>query len=415
LSPYKVSNIGEPVATFRSSMLRMIIALQPRRQRIALLLAFAFVIVTGAAIAFHGWAHLRAITLLLRIQNPQNRGALVSMTADSFEEKLTEVPTPSGPIRARLYVPRDRPRAPGMVIVHGVHHLGMDEPRLVAFARAVSSSGIRVLTPELASLADYRVERDSIDLIGYSAKSLSTSVGEKVGVLGLSFAGGLALITATDPRFEPYISFIASVGAHDDLERVTQFLVTNRIPRPDGTTLAMPAHEYGALVLIYSHAKDFFPAADAPTARESLRLLLWERVDESRKRADELSPDSRRKMELLFEGHVELLADEMERSIARHHEEMSAVSPRGQLSSLRTPILLLHGAADNVIPPSELLWLQQDVPALALKSALVSPAISHVEMQGKPSLTDTFRLVHFMAQIFELTDTATSVPLGMKN
>jgi len=316
------------------------------------------------------------------------------------------VPTPSGPIRARLYMPRDRPRAPGMVIVHGVHHLGIDEPRLVAFARAMSSSGIRVLTPELLSLADYRVERDSIDLIGYSARALSASVGQKVGVLGLSFAGGLVLMAAADPQFTPYIGFVVSVGAHDDLERVSQFLVTSRIQRPDGSILTMPAHEYGALVLIYSHVEDFFPAVDVPIARESLRLLLWEKVEESRKRAEQLSPESRQKMELLFGGHVEVLAAEIEGAIARHQAEMSPVSPRGHLGALQVPVLLLHGAADNVIPPSELLWLQQDVPPRALKSALISLAISHVDMQGKPSLADTLRLVHFMAQIFELTDAA---------
>ena len=76
-------------------------------------------------------------------------------------------------------------------MVHGVHHLGIhDEPRLVAFARALSASGIEVLTPELASLADYQVDAHSIDLIGYSARELSQSGNQKVGVLGISFWRG---------------------------------------------------------------------------------------------------------------------------------------------------------------------------------------------------------------------------------
>jgi pimeloyl-ACP methyl ester carboxylesterase len=390
----------------------MTIASHHRRYQLALVLAF--VVVAVAFAAFHGGAYFRAVTLLLRIQNPQNPGALARVTAVPFDEELTTVPTPSGPIRARLYVPRNRPHASGMVIVHGVHHLGIDEPRLVAFARSVSSSGIRVLTPELLSLADYRVERNSVDLIGYSARALSASVEQKVGVLGLSFAGGLALMAVADPQFAPYIGFVVSVGAHDDLERVSQFLVTSRIQRPDGSILTMPAHEYGALVLIYSHVEDFFPAVDVPIARESLRLLLWERVEESRKRAEQLSPDSRHKMELLFAGHVEVLAGEIEAAIARHQGEMSPVSPHGHLGALQVPVLLLHGAADNVIPPSELLWLQQDVPPRALKAALISLAISHVDMQGKPSLADTLRLVHFMAQIFELADAAAPLSSSAK-
>ena len=369
------------------------------------------------ALARPGWTHLRAAGILLRVQAPQHPGALANLSAHPIEEVLTEVPTPSGPIRARLYIPKDKGTskdlayAPGMVLAHGVHHLGIEEPRLVAFARALSSSGIRVLTPELLSLADYQVDRSSIDLIGYSARALSAQLGQKVGVLGLSFAGGLSLLAAADPRFGPYIRFVVSVGAHDDLERVSKFLISNTIERPDGTTLHMTAHEYGALVLIYSHVGDFFPPEDVPAARETLRLLLWEKVDESRKQAERLSPGSRQKMELLYSHRVEALAGELSQAIARHRAEMGPVSPHGNLGALQVPVLLLHGAGDNVIPSSELLWLQRDVPPAALKAALISPAISHVELGGEPSLIDQWRLVHFMAQILELTEDSQKLPL----
>jgi len=369
-----------------------------------------FGVVVVLAFAGPGWSHFRAAGILLRVQAPQHPGALANLSAHPIEEVLTEVPTPSGPIRARLYIPKDRADAPGIVLVHGVHHLGIEEPRMVAFARALSSSGIRVLTPELLSLADYQVDRSSIDLIGYSARALSAPLGQKVGVLGLSFAGGLSLLAAADPRFRTYIRFVVSVGAHDDLERVSQFLITNRIERPDGTTLHMMAHEYGALILIYSHVGDFFPPADVPTAHEALRLLLWEKVDESRKQAEQLSPGSRQKMELLYSRQVKALAGELGEAIVRHRAEMAPVSPHGNLGALQVPVLLLHGAADNVIPSSELLWLQRDVPPAALKSALISPAISHVELRGEPSLTDQWRLVHFMARVLELTEDSQKLP-----
>jgi dienelactone hydrolase len=369
-----------------------------------------FVVLLGVAallaLARPGWTHFRAAAILLRVQAPQHPGALANLSAHPTEEALTQVPTPSGSIRARLYIPRDNRRlnAPGLLLVHGVHHLGIDEPRLVAFARALSSSGIRVLTPELLSLADYHVDRSSVDLIGYSACALSAQLGQKVGVLGLSFAGGLSLLAAADPRFAPSMSFVVSVGAHDDLERVSQFLISNAIERPDGTVLRMAAHEYGVLILVYSHPEDFFPPADVPAARETLRLLLWEKVDESRKQAEQLSPSSRQKMELLYNHQVGPLTEELRQSIARHRAEMAPVSPHGNLGALQVPVLLLHGAADNVIPPSELLWLQRDVPPKALKAALISPAISHVALGGEPSLTDQGKLVHFMAQILELTE-----------
>ena len=47
-----------------------------------------------------------------------------------------------------------------------MHHLGIDEPRLEAFAAAMASCGVRVLTPELPDIKDYHVDSTSIKTIG---------------------------------------------------------------------------------------------------------------------------------------------------------------------------------------------------------------------------------------------------------
>lgn len=346
--------------------------------------------------------HLRAVGLLVRIQNPGKWNALARLGTDSVDETLTEVVTPGGSVRARLYVPRNVANPPGMVVVHGMHHLGIEEPRLVAFARALAAGGVKVLTPELASLADYRIAGGSADVIGEAARSLSASVGRKVGVFGISFAGGLSLLAAADPRYEPSIRFVVSVGAHDDLERVSQFLISNVITRPDGSSLRMQAHGYGPLVMIYSHAEDFFPAADLAAARDTLRLLLWEKVEESKQSAARLSAPSRAKMDLIYGYRVDALANEMQRSVLSHRDEMALASPYGRLGTLRVPVVLLHGAADNVIPPTEMLWLEHDIPSGQVRDALLSPAISHASMEGEPTIMDKSRLLHLMADILEM-------------
>src|SRR5271166_3702586 len=271
----------------------------PKRRRIALIVFIALLLIC-LLLDRPANTYLRAAGLLLRIEDPQHAGRIGSLHTYPVEESLTEIRTPSGKIRARLYVPRGIANAPGVLIVHGVHHLGIEEPRLVAFARAMSAGGIQVLTPELLSLTNYRVDAHTIDTIGYAARNFSQSLRQKVGILGISFGGGLSLLAASDPHYAPFIRVVLSIGAHDDLERVSQFFVTNQIARPDGSTLQMAAHEYGPLVLIYSHVEDFFPPTDVATAHEALRLLLWEKVDESRKQAEQLSPASRAKMELLY-------------------------------------------------------------------------------------------------------------------
>lgn len=381
---------------------------QTKRRPIALIifgaLFFVALLLIFLLLARPGFRYLRAAGLLLRIENPQQAGRIGSFHTCPVDESLTEIRTPSGKIRARIYTPKGVANVPGMMIVHGVHHLGIDDPRLVAFARALSAGGIQILTPELVSLTDYKIDVQSVDVIGYAARDFSQSLHQKVGILGISFGGGLSLLAASNPRYAPFVRFVLSIGAHDDLERVSQFFVANQIARPDGTTLQMAAHEYGPLVLIYSHVEDFFPPVDLAAAHEALRLLLWEKVAESRKEAEHLSPPSRAKMELLYNHQIDPLAAEISQVVGQHNAEMAAVSPHGHLQFLHVPVLLLHGSADNVIPPSELLWLQHDVPPADVVTALISPVLSHVSLEGKPTLADNLRLVDFMAKMLKLVE-----------
>jgi pimeloyl-ACP methyl ester carboxylesterase len=89
-------------------------------------------------------------------------------------------------------------------------------------------------------------------------------------------------------------------------------------------------------------------------------------------------------------------------SNAKHIAQMDAVSPAGHLSELHAPVYLLHGAADDVIPPTELSWLQRDIPAGLLRGSLESRIISHVSFgQSRPSLADYWRGLRFLAHFLQ--------------
>jgi len=348
---------------------------------------------------------LRALAMLDRLQG-ERLPAVVAISTHPIRERRISLAGRD----ARIYWPTDVKAAPAIVVAHGVHRLGMDEPRLVGFARALASDGLIVLTPQLPALADYRVDESDITTIGDSARALAQATGARqVGVLGLSFASGMALIAAADPRWRDSFAYVVAVGAHDDLSRVMRFFVTGEAPRPDGGIDRIAPHEYGALVVAYSHVDDFFGATDGPRAQQAIREYLAERPDEAKAVAASLSPDARRKMQDIFEQRRQWLAPALLGEIDRHAEEMRRVSPHGRLGGLRAPVLLLHGAGDDVIPANETLWLERDVPRQHLRAALVSRAISHVELGGKPDVRDRLALVNWVA---ELLATAHAAPKG---
>jgi hypothetical protein len=69
--------------------------------------------------------------------------------------------------------------------------------------------------------------------------------------------------------------------------------------------------------------------------------------------------------------------------------------------------MLLHGAYDNVVPPTETLWLEHDLPPGILRGVLISPAIGHVEVGGARTI-DQLRLVHWMKEMLDLLDTSSA-------
>jgi pimeloyl-ACP methyl ester carboxylesterase len=259
-------------------------------------------------------------------------------------------------------------------------------------------------------LCDYRIDPASVETIARSARSLSTLLGgasaAPVGVMGLSFAGGLALIAAANPETARDIAYVVSVGGHDDLARILRFFATDRIETPDGTVKSLPAHDYGPVVLVYSHAEDFFADSDLPVARDALRQWLHEDFDHARDTARALSPAGQAKIDLVFEHRVSELAPELLAEIDRLRPQLAAVSPSAVLDRVRVPVFLLHGAGDTVIPATETLWLARDLPADRLRASLVSPAIEHVELHGTPTLGDQMALVHFLSDVLEATDDA---------
>jgi pimeloyl-ACP methyl ester carboxylesterase len=369
----------------------------------AWLIAFALV-AAAAASASYLRCDLQSYSLLVHFADPQASGPLLRWETKAISTQNVTIPTASGTISARLYLPMGAAHAPGMVVAHGIHHLGMDEPRLVSFARAVAGEGYAVLTPQITSLADYRVDPTSIATIGESAVWLEQreSAGP-VTVAGVSFAGGLSLLAASDPTYAPHIRALILMGAYDDLARVSRFLVTSQAELPDGRFIPYAAHDYGAAVFVYAHLSQFFPESDLPAAREALRDWLWEQPQNAQPLIVKMSPPSREVMNALLARQIDRLQPQLLHAIDEDQSELAAISPQGHIASLRVPVYILHGSSDNIIPSTESLWLQREVPARYLREVLITPAFSHVDPAKKMAWKDKLRIVQFIAGVLRAT------------
>ncbi len=350
--------------------------------------------------------HLQSLAVLKMVSGDTLNAPLKVMATEPVRTEDVLLQTAAGPVSARLYVPARHAHAPGLVVFHGVHHLGLNEPRLMSFARAMAACGLEVLTPELPDIKDYRISDRSVGVIGASTVWFAQRQGRPVSVMGLSFSGGLGLVAAANPLYRPSMKLVFAVGSQDAMERVATYYRTGEAPRPDGSTELLPAHEYGPLVLEYEHVEEFVPSPDVEGIRGVLRAHLYEDKDAEEAAMERLSPRQQAEAAELMDAGSGTVRAMLHTSELRHQKEFAGLSPETHLGQLTVPVFLLHGEADNIIPAAETLWMASELRTTTLQAALVSPVLSHIDMEKTPSGWDEWRLVHFMALVLHAAERA---------
>jgi fermentation-respiration switch protein FrsA (DUF1100 family) len=104
-------------------------------------------------------------------------------------------------------------------------------------------------------------------------------------------------------------------------------------------------------------------------------------------------------MEILIARQIDRLRPQLLSAIQEDASQLSAISPEGKLGALHTPVFLLHGATDDIIPSTETLWLEKDIPKPYLRAALITPAFSHVDPDKHAAWAYQLRLVEFLAGV----------------
>lgn len=310
-------------------------------------------------------------------------------------------------VRARRYEPdpgaerTGAERAPALVLLHGVHPRGIDEGRLRAFAHALAASGVDVLTPELSELLAYRIHGGTTRKIRALAAAQARTTGHRAStVLGISFAGGLALMAAGEQRGDAPIGSVVAVGAHHDLLRLCRYYAGEGVRGPGGERADVAPHPYGARVMVREHLDQFFAPDVVPLARRALDSYLRDQHSRARSLAEALPASAQPTMAtLLADGRSAELAQLLRRAAAAAHRELVQASPQGKLQSVRVPVYLVHGERDPIIPSIETLWLAHELPASSLQRAVVTPLLRHAEFPDAPPLQETWELVTFLRDI----------------
>jgi dienelactone hydrolase len=380
-----------------------------RRNALVLVLAFVVSCIVAAPPVV---AHARATAFLLRLGG--EAPAYASMVESDVVTERLDLPADLSAandglsvVHARLY----RPSAPlfgkprGIVLAHGVHYLGIDEPRLMGLARSFAQAGLVVLTPELAPLADYHVDDPkNLETLRVSVRWLARRTdlvdGHGVGLVGISFAGGLSLRVASEDAIGADLAYVVSIGGHHDMRRIARFFASDTAETPSGT-IAWRAHDYGMAVLVFDAPERFVSSEDAPQLRVAVRAYLHESYALAEQEALKLSPQGRAVFERVSHRDTQALAPQLLAAMPDLSQPMAEASPVGRMAKIRVPVFLLHGAHDNVVPPSESQWAALEAKDNPNVHLLVTAKIGHAELGDDAGPWATAELVHFMSQLLD--------------
>jgi dienelactone hydrolase len=381
-----------------------------RRARTAALSVLAGLVLGAAVLALEYGTGAAFVARAAGFQGMVRRAA--EWQQQAVTDTAVEIAWRDGHLRGRRYQPA-RPTGRPLLLLPGVHASGIEEPRLVGFARELASTGHPIVTAELPDFTRYSVTPRSTDMIEDAASWLALQPGlpadGRIGVLGISFAGGLSLVAAGRPALRHRVALVVSVGGHGDLPRTLHYLATG--VQADG--VHRPPHDYGVAIILLSAADRVAPRAQAPALRgailsflEASRLDLVDKAESarefarSRALADTLPEPSRTLMSYVNDRDVARLGP----ILAPHLDVLGgdpALSP-ARAAAPDCPVYLLHGTDDNVIPAIESVLLAATLRERGVAvNFLATPLLTHAEVDRRAAASAGWALVRFWSGVLK--------------
>ena len=326
------------------------------------------------------------------------------------------VPTRHGQVPARFYVPA-RVIGHPVIVIPGIHSAGIEEGRLTALSGQLAATGLTVMTIALPDLQAYRITPDATDTIedavAWLAGQREYAPDGKVGVVGISFAGGLSIAAASRDSIKNKLAYVMSFGGHADLPRVMRYLATGKETAVPGVAI-LPPHDYGVGVILHGLAdRGVVPAGQVGPLRKGIDTFLLgsqqtvltpELAEKTFARAKDfettLPEPARTYLHYVNERDTKKLGAVLLPYLDQLSADDPALSPERTAAVPTAPVYLLHGIEDTVIPAVESALLAENLRRRGADvHLLLSGLITHAEVSKNVPVGETLKLVSFWASV----------------
>ena len=383
--------------------------MKPRVRRIVIVVLSILAVVAagGAALVIPRWA---SIQTLLGFQAAVGEDLEAYDAPEGF--RLLADEAAFGVARA-WHLPGPKARSPAIVFVHGVAPEGIRDGRIIHAARAFHAAGFTVVVPELPAMIDPLTEGEPGGpvagvLDAMAAGRISHVHPERIGVVGVSVGGGIALRGCARFRAEGGTGLRAMllIGAADDIRRpaVAWFEAEDHAEESDGS---LRWEQENAA----SFARNFLLRAglvrDLAHAEDKAALRAWMEEDPlPREPLEGLVSEQAQRVAALLLAAPAVRAAAREEVLARAAKRTQNLSPAlwpDELTHLRgTAMFILHGHGDPLVPISEAAHLAKRLREHTVVSVLESHMVGHTsvnEASFKEKLAHVVQMDDFFTMI----------------
>jgi len=309
-------------------------------------------------------------------------------------------------VPASVIVPRGADRQlPGWIILHGITRPGRFHPNLLRFARALASSGLAVLVPQVPEWKNLRLAphvtlptvRGALDAL----RRLDATNDGPYGIIGFSFGAPQIMIAASHADVAEQLGGVVGFGGYCDMERMVRFQMTGE-HEWEGITHRIRPDPYGRWIIGGNHLTSIPEYSEAEDVAQALwrlaveagerRILAWDSSYDVLKTElrGQVAPEHTWLFDLFAPSSdqepdmkgAEDIAKKLAEAVRRSSPLMN---PLPYLTGIRTPVHLIHGQDDHLIPYTESLRMQASFSAEQSVDTTITAFFSHSDQGGRLS------------------------------
>jgi len=270
------------------------------------------------------------------------------------------------------------------------------DPALVRFADGLSRAGAVVMIPESSNLQQGDILPGEVDGLLQAVAYLRARPEvdpARVGFLGFSVGGSLAILAAEDERGRDQIGFVNAFGSYYDARDLLRAVATRQI-QLDGRSVPWAPSE----LTVWVFSRQLIQPLPDGQDRDILTRVLLDKQPEALAELGSLSADGRLVLELFLEPkpeRVDAIIADLPPSL---RERLLGISPSRDLAHLTAHLYLMHDRSDSYIPFTESRQLAAAAPPGAFRAYSEFDLFAHVlpdrPLPGPVFALEVLRLYH---------------------